>query len=69
MVRNGPPMASGWITALTREPSGRRASTMGVGLVDAPADLAHDLVDDAAQVRLVDEAWRWSSRCLPARST
>ena len=30
MVRNGPPMASGWITALTREPSGRRASTIGV---------------------------------------
>ena len=30
MVRNGPPMARGWITELTREPSGRRASTMGV---------------------------------------
>ena len=28
-VRNGPPMARGWITALIREPSGRRASTMG----------------------------------------
>ena len=30
MVRKGPPMASGWITALTREPSGRRASHSGV---------------------------------------
>ncbi len=30
MVRNGPPTASGWTTALTRDPSGRRASTMGV---------------------------------------
>ena len=30
IVRNGPPMASGWITAFTREPSGRRASTIGV---------------------------------------
>src|SRR5581483_1782452 len=29
MVRKGPPMASGAMTALTREPSGRRASTMG----------------------------------------
>ena len=29
MVRNGPPMASGAITAFTREPSGRRASTIG----------------------------------------
>ena len=56
MVRNGPPMASGWMTALTREPSGRRASTIGVRLVDAPADLADDLVDDAAEVGLVDEA-------------
>ncbi len=30
IVRNGPPIAKGWITALTREPSGRRASTIGV---------------------------------------
>ena len=30
MVRKGPPMASGWITALTREPSGRRASQRGL---------------------------------------
>ncbi len=30
MVRKGPPMARGWMTALTREPSRRRASTIGV---------------------------------------
>ena len=30
----------------------------GVRLVDTPADLAHDLVDDAAHVRLVDETHR-----------
>ena len=30
MVRYGPPIASGWMIALTREPSGKRASTMGV---------------------------------------
>ena len=30
IVRNGPPMASGWMTALTREPSGRRASQSGL---------------------------------------
>ena len=30
MVRNGPPMASGWMTALTRDPSGSRASTIGL---------------------------------------
>ena len=29
-VRKGPPIARGWMTALTREPSGRRASTIGV---------------------------------------
>ena len=30
IVRNGPPIASGCTTAFTREPSGRRASTIGV---------------------------------------
>jgi len=30
MVRTGPFSASGGITALTREPSGRRASTIGL---------------------------------------
>ena len=30
IVRNGPPMASGEMTAFTREPSGSRASTIGV---------------------------------------
>ena len=40
----------------------------GRGLVDAPADLTDDLVDDAAQVGLVDEARRASARsCRRAR--
>ena len=56
IVMNGPPMASGCTMTFTREPSGRRASTIGLRFVDAPADLAHDLVDDAADVHLVDEA-------------
>ena len=34
-------------------------------LVDATADLAHDLVDDAAQVVLVDELARRCSSILP----
>jgi hypothetical protein len=44
IVRNGPPMASGW----TGVHHGRR-------LVDAAAHLAHDLVDDPAQVADVHE--------------
>ena len=55
MVRNGPPIATGWITALTREPSGRRASTIGdASSMRRPTSL-DDLVDRAAQVVLVDE--------------
>ena len=61
--------ASGGMMALTREPSGRRASTMGLALVDAPADPADDLVDDPAQVGLVAEVRRRSGQILPARST
>ena len=37
--------------ALTREPSGKRASTIGETVVDAPTDAADDAVDDAHQVR------------------
>ena len=41
--------------ALTREPSGRRASTIGRRFVDAPADLRHDAVDDLHQMFVVAE--------------
>ena len=40
MVSVGPSIASGGMMALTRLPSGRRASTIGRGLVDAAADAA-----------------------------
>jgi hypothetical protein len=40
-----------------------------LGLVDATADLAHDLVDDASQVRLVHEAGAGRFSTLPERST
>ena len=40
MVMTGPMSDSGAMMALTREPSGSRASTRGLRLVDAPADRA-----------------------------
>ena len=41
--------------ALTRLPSGRRASTIGRGLVDPAADPAGDPLDDLEQVPVVVE--------------
>ena len=52
MVSEEPPTASGGITALTREPSSRRASTSGRGFIDAAAHLGHDALNDLAQVVL-----------------
>ena len=52
IVRDGPLSASGGMMALTREPSGSRASTIGARLVDAPADLGHDPLDHLEQVEL-----------------
>ena len=52
----GPSSDSGGMMALTREPSGRRASTIGDRLVDAATDSADDAVDDLAQVDVVAEA-------------
>ena len=43
------------MTALTREPSGSRASTSGLASSMRRPDPTDDLVDDAAQVRLVAE--------------
>ena len=45
----------GGMTTLTREPSGRRASTIGRGLVDVAAERRDDAVDDAADVLVVVE--------------
>ena len=41
--------------ALTREPSGRRASTRGLDCVDAPSDRGDDPVDDPQDVLVVQE--------------
>ena len=56
IVRIGPLSESGGMTALTRLPSGRRASTIGEDSSIATPDLRDDLVDDPAKVRLVREA-------------
>ena len=41
---------------LTREPSGRRASQIGLGFIDAAADLADDALADVEQLLVVAEA-------------
>ena len=51
----GPTSDSGGMMALTREPSVRRASTIGRRLVDAAADRGDDPVDDAHDVVVVLE--------------
>ena len=56
IVRSGPESDSGAMIALTRDAVGEARVDHRRRLVDAPADLRHDLVDDAAQVRLVREA-------------
>ena len=49
-------MASGGAMTLTRLPSGRRASQIGLDFVDAAADLADDALADVHQLRVVGEA-------------
>ena len=49
-------MASGGAMTLTREPSGRRASQIGLRFVDAAADLADDALADVEQLLVVAEA-------------
>ena len=55
MVMNGPPMDERVHDDVHTGAVGQTGVDHRVRLVDAPADLAHDLVDDAAEVRLVDE--------------
>ena len=55
MVMTGPTSDSGGMMALTREPSVRRASTIGRRLVDAATDRGDDPVDDAHDVVVVLE--------------
>ena len=55
MVIVGPTSEMGGMTTLTREPSGRRASTIGRGLVDVAAERRDDAVDDAPHVVVVVE--------------
>ena len=56
MVSAGPSIASGGTMALTREPSGRRASQIGEDFVDAAADLADDALADVEKLLVVAEA-------------
>ena len=51
-------MASGGAMTLTREPSGKRASHIGLDLLDASADLAHDALADVHQLLVVGKAHR-----------
>ena len=56
MVMTGPTRLIGGMTTLTREPSTRRASTIGDRLVDAAADRRDDAIDDAHHVLIVLES-------------
>ncbi len=55
MVSAGPSIDSGGTMTLTREPSGRRASQIGLELVDAAADLADDALADVVELLVVAE--------------
>ena len=69
MVMNGPPIDSGCTMHVHTGAVGEAGVDHRVRLVDATADLAHDLVDDAPQVRLVDELHVGERRACRARST
>ena len=56
MVSAVPSIDSGGAMTLTREPSGRRASQIGLEFVDAAADLADDALADVEQLLVVAEA-------------
>ncbi len=55
IVMTGPTSESGGMIALTREPSVRRASTIGLRLVDAAADRGDDPIDDPHDMVVVLE--------------
>ena len=57
----GPSSASGGMIALTREPSGRRASTIGLDSSMRRPTAADDALDDLHQVLVVAE----DRRCIP----
>ena len=68
MVSAGPSIASGGAMTLTRLPSGRRASQIGLDFVDAAADLADDALADVHQLGVVGEsAWSSSAPCRRPR--
>ena len=66
--RRGPCTASGGMMAFTREPSGRRASTIGEASSMRRPMRRDDLVDDAQQVLVVDERGVRCAVSLPRRS-
>ncbi len=65
IVITGPTSDNGSMTALTREPSGRRASTLGLDGIDAPTQGGDDPVDDPQHVLVVQEVVV-DARDLPA---
>ena len=69
MVRNGPPIGERVDDRVDTGAVGQAGVDHRRRLVDATADLAHDLVDDAPEVRLVDELHVASCSSLPLRST
>ena len=71
IVSVGPLTASGGMIAFTRRAVGQARVDHRRGLVDAAADCDDDLVDDAHQVRVVDEPGvrhRRACRCARCRS-
>ena len=68
IVRHGPSIASGGITACSREPSGSRASTMGEERSRRRRERREDPLDDPEDPGVV-ELERHRPRARPARST
>ena len=69
IVSSEPSMASGGMIGVDPAAVGQAGVDHRAGLVDAAADPGDDLVDGAAQVRLVGERARRPGRCRPPRST
>ncbi len=68
MVSVGPSIDSGGAMTLTRLPSGRRASQIGLEFVDAAADLADDALADVHELGIVGKAASPSAATLPRTS-
>ena len=69
IVSSGPSRLSGGITQFTREPSGRRASTSGAGLVHPAPERAQDPLDHVHAAPRRTRTRRRSRSIRPSRST